>query len=975
MPVKISYFKNGIRQVQPTIDIDVLSALEKIKSDEYREQVLQLRETENKQVRQSLKRDLGYFTFSGTFKKRHANQLIKHSNLICIDLDDLDIIHINDQEVERDISQVYEVKEDLKKDPYITAMFVSPSGNGLKLLIQIDGQNHLASFLGLEKYFRETYHLEIDPSGKDVSRACYVSYDPELWLNREAQTFTAVAEKDYQVDYETGEVQERVTDSSQLEGKLRKSYDRAVWVTEQIESKGQDITDDYERWMLIGMSLAVFGEAGRDLFHRVSQFHHEYKPRECDYKFDDFLKNTRFNSPAKFFSVAKEMGYETRKTVQAELATPEDINADFLTWDPPKGCQLSDEMKEETIKYGFIAWRNQYWFASWKDSNKRVTYDSISNYVVRPLFLILSKSEPKRLYEMKNMFGQSAIVDMPAKCMVSPQSFMEVMESQGNFILDIDRKKFLRLRSKWYEEMKNAIEIKTLGWQKDGFYAFSNGIYYDRKFHPIDEYGMIGKTFVNEEGEQDSKFFFIPANSDIYKDEEQEYENEKKFIYVQRETKFKDWSQLFVDTHGDNGKIALMYYVTAIFRDFIYDRFKFFPHLFGFGPPGTGKSTLGWSLSYLFGKERKPFNLNAGTAPGFYRTFAQFRNAIQWFDEYANSIDLKRIQDLKNAYDGAGHVKGDFSAGGNSNKTISTPINSACYISGQELPTADNALFKRCILLQFHKTDYSDEERKRAASLQEMQERALTHLTAAITSLRETVQEAFHEHFDKTIKEFKKALEDKYGSIEERIIHNMVIQVAMFRTLESALPWPYTYEEIKQTAIRMIYEQNKLISRSAETSQFWDTVQFLYNAHAISDTADFTIKTVVNLKLRVDRNETMEKVFEKPTDLMFVSLNKIHGLYMKALREQGEKKGMNKESLVHYLQHSKGYVGAVNKVNYGDRNSSGYVFDYGTIEAMGYDFRKSQAKEEDVTTEEQAFVLPNQNKTETKTDEQGDLPF
>jgi len=169
--------------------------------------------------------------------------------------------------------------------------------------------------------------------------------------------------------------------------------------------------------------------------------------------------------------------------------------------------------------------------------------------------------------------------------------------------------------------------------------------------------------------------------------EETEYENEKKFLYVKRPTQFKEWSQLFCDTHKQNGKIALVYYVAALFRDFIYDRFKFFPHLFGFGPPSTGKSTLGWSLSYMFGVERKPFNLNAGTAPGFYRTFAQYRNAIVWFDEYANSIDIKRIQDLKNAYDGAGHVKGDWSTGGNSNKTVTTPVYSGCYISGQELPT------------------------------------------------------------------------------------------------------------------------------------------------------------------------------------------------------------------------------------------------------------------------------------------------
>jgi hypothetical protein len=953
MPVKFSFYKNGIRQVKPTMDVDLPTAIEWIKTGRQKELIEQIRESENKAVQNELKQNLSYFTFSGTFNRRADDQLIKHSGIIVIDIDE----H----------ADCYALKEQLKNDPYIVVAFISPRDNGVKVLMHIDGNAHKPSFYAIEKYFKDVYNIEIDPSGKDVSRATYISYDPDIYVNEKAQKWTEVQLPEAEINYETGEIITKSENLEEMDGKTRKVYDRAVFVTEQIEQKQLNMVSPYERWVEVGLSLATFGEAGRELFIRISRFHEDYNEagrlqrsyHGSDEKFTHLLKTGKFTSPAKFFTLAKELGIDTRKTKQQEPGIPDGVKADVIHWVAPDGCVMTDAQKEETINYGFMCWNNQYWVARWSDDHRRVSYQSISNYVIRPLFLIMSNTEPKRLYEMKNIHGHSAIVDMPAANMVSVQAFCSLIESKGNYLIEMSKSVFHKLKTKWYDETKNAEEIKVLGWHKDGFYAFSNGIFTDRKFRGIDEFGMIEKQFTDEEGHQFKKYYFIPANSDIYKDEEQEYENEKKFIYVNRKTSFKEWADLFTATHGLNGRIAMVYYVTALFRDYVYNRFRFFPHLFGFGPPGTGKSTLGWSISYMFGRERKPFILTAGTAPGFYRTFAQFRNAIQWFDEYSNAIDPKRIADLKGAYDGSGHIKGDFSAGGNSNKTVSTPINSACYISGQELPTADNALFKRCILLQFYKTDYTEEERARARQLREMEELSMSMITASLMVFRQKIEEEYHNHFDEVVKDIKAQVEKRYGNAEERIIQNMCVIVAMYRTLEHDLPWPFTYTELRESAIKIIYEQNKLISKSAETSQFWETVQYLYNVHQIQEGYDFCIRTGVHkMSLRVDRNETIDRVFPKPTDVLVLSLSKVHAMYMKALREQGEKKGMNKESLIHYLQNSKPYIGAVNKNNYGERSTSGYAFDYTMLEEMGIDLVKNMSKDDDVVDAAKAYTLP-----------------
>jgi len=59
----------------------------------------------------------------------------------------------------------------------------------------------------------------------------------------------------------------------------------------QIESHQIDITGDYSTWRNLGFALSDgIGETGRDAFHRISKFHIDYNPKECDQQFDACLK-------------------------------------------------------------------------------------------------------------------------------------------------------------------------------------------------------------------------------------------------------------------------------------------------------------------------------------------------------------------------------------------------------------------------------------------------------------------------------------------------------------------------------------------------------------------------------------------------------------------------------------------------------------------------------------------------------------
>lgn len=114
-----------------------------------------------------LKLSLPAVMFSGTFSKRSSKDLIEHSGMICMDFDG----------VEHPENKV----DDLRFDPHVISAFVSPSCNGLKVLVAVsaDGESHRDAFDSAKRYLA-TYDLIADESGKDVSRLCFLSYDPEI---------------------------------------------------------------------------------------------------------------------------------------------------------------------------------------------------------------------------------------------------------------------------------------------------------------------------------------------------------------------------------------------------------------------------------------------------------------------------------------------------------------------------------------------------------------------------------------------------------------------------------------------------------------------------------------------------------------------------------------------------------------------------------------------------------------------------
>ena len=186
MAHNVTIFQN-IRDTDTPFFRDVHVILDRIKegAGATKDLVKKIRLEKRKPERQELKKQLPAICFSGTFNKRTDASLIEHSGLICLDFDG----YTKQKELLQD-------KENLSKNKYVFSVFISPSGNGLKVLVKIpaDAENHTMYFNSLEKYFASPY---FDKTSKNLSRVCYESYDPLISINENSSIWDVIEEPEY----------------------------------------------------------------------------------------------------------------------------------------------------------------------------------------------------------------------------------------------------------------------------------------------------------------------------------------------------------------------------------------------------------------------------------------------------------------------------------------------------------------------------------------------------------------------------------------------------------------------------------------------------------------------------------------------------------------------------------------------------------------------------------------------------------
>lgn len=271
--------------------ITVKNALSRIQSGRSMSTISEIRQTLSKEKADKLKQNLPSVCFSGKFTERKDDKLIQHSGYLVLDFDEVD--------------NVQQKKSIMSKIPYIYACWVSPRGNGIKALVKIaDGKKHRDHFESLKELFPE-----IDKSGINVSRVCYESYDPEIYINEEAITFTATKKTEYI------ELNKKVDEYAEIFKNL------LVWLT----NKGDAFVTGERNLFIFKLSSACC-RYGIDIFSAENLIVSEFVNSGSDFQRGEALRTIKSAYKTNAFGTATfEKGQLIEKTTRSEVLLKSDI--------------------------------------------------------------------------------------------------------------------------------------------------------------------------------------------------------------------------------------------------------------------------------------------------------------------------------------------------------------------------------------------------------------------------------------------------------------------------------------------------------------------------------------------------------------------------------------------------------------------------------------------------------------------------
>lgn len=528
------------------------------------------------------------------------------------------------------------------------------------------------------------------------------------------------------------------------------------------------------------------------------------------------------------------------------------------------------------------------------------TYDEgeavrLSNFYLESLYHIKDETNGTRLFRMVNMFNEAVDIEFRESELCSLTTFQQRVGSVGNYIWRAKIDKLNNVKEYLYRGTRSAERVRKMGWDGiNGFFAFGNGVFNGDRFLAVDDLGIV-ETAPN-------RSFYIPATSKVYENNPEIYQFERLFIHENRSgIKLYDFAVQLVRVFGDNAKIAFCYLLATLYRDVIFNRTRHFPILNLFGEKGTGKTTLATSLQSFFIHSVDPPNLGVTSVPAMNDRVSQAINSLVVFDEYKNDLDVRKIAYLKGLWGGGGQTKKNQNTDGMAAQTI---ISTGIALCGQDKPTQDMALFTRVLFLAFSKTSFSKPERDAYEDLVAMCSLGNTHLTLEVLSHRALFEKNFSNAYSLTKSELSKIVEGE--KIHDRIFGNWIIPLAAFRTLESVLSLPFSYNDLLTVAVAGMRLQNETAQESSEMGDFWEALQGFHTQGRAIDKAHFRIKWH-----RTFRSTTMKEdmIFAEPTPVLYLNSAAVAGLFNGRGASNATANRSNWSTMLSYLRSHPSFLG------------------------------------------------------------------
>lgn len=507
----------------------------------------------------------------------------------------------------------------------------------------------------------------------------------------------------------------------------------------------------------------------------------------------EVLKNSNVLKKSVISGVIKEYDQTVAKTTEGMYIYPSGIN-------------VTDVISECVEKYGLFESKNCIWVLN----NDYKTFKRVSNFSIKILQHMPDEEHPTKLVRIRNVDNVEHVFDENSDFINTVDKFDKGVSDYGNYLWEGDKQELLKLRKYLYADMASGKRIEVLGWQPEGCFLFNNILVEETgEIREIDKHGITSLRA--------DRSFYVPSANEIYKNNTNYFTAQKLVRFTSSEVSLSDFFQQLYLVHQEHAINGILFLIATLFLD-IVEKFKgYFPILFLYGPPSTGKDQLIKAIMSMFGTPQQAIHIGnkISTEKAQLRKFAQFNNMIVHLSEYRPG-DPKIDELLKGIWDRVGYERGNINS---SYGTESIPISSSVVFTGNHYPN-DEALITRVVALEFSKDRFTEEESLQYQVLEDMLRQGISHNIAELIKCRKV----WIENFKSVSREVEKEISERMKLLgcPKRMIDNYAVLGAAYKLTSKSIEFPFLYADfLRQTEENCKRQMDKINSTSI-TMKWWN---------------------------------------------------------------------------------------------------------------------------------------------------------
>lgn len=541
----------------------------------------------------------------------------------------------------------------------------------------------------------------------------------------------------------------------------------------------------------------------------------------------------------------------------------------------------------------------------------RIWFHPIANFHIQILQILEDEKESQYLLRIVNVKGRTRTFHTPTDLLLTSGNLKKALLGKGDFRYTGNEREadFERLVTKLLNDMGDGQKIDVMGWQHDTrVYAMNDALITTKG--EVLRYDDFGSTQI------DGKHYYVPSANKIFARSPYKYVPQKRFKYIEKGVRFEQFAKLFVEVHREHGMIGIVFVVACLFSSKIFAHHGFFPMVFLYGEPSTGKSHMSQAMQHVFGDRQEAMAITGkSTDKAKIRKFAQFVDAMVVLEEFSNSIGDVGVQWLKGLNDRNGYERGTIDSNFG---TDNVPITSGVILTGNDYPQND-ALLTRLVVIEMLKNEFTQAEKEKFADLSEMMETGYSGIIPELMKHRDAFEEEYRVVFKESLSDMTQALTLK-GVTLERMVKNPAVLLAVYRFFEDKVKWPMTRAELTGALTNAMVAQNDKRDTGGDVAKWWACIQAAIKAEDLVHGEDFKIDG----------------------DRLFIRFGDCHEQYSMYHQKLNRAPGHVPATMRTKLEKSAAHLENVKATKFGTGkdavNSSAYVF---SLSAIGEEFMQS----------------------------------